>query len=126
VRTRYFVALIIVLIVGRVADILVHETDPDDEWGDIIIISTSPGRGATIEHIKLEALDEVTGLETTLRESIIQQAQARGAAPTEIGVRVYGAHRVDVVELGARREIGSFTRSSGGNWEWRPEFPRSR
>ena len=134
-RTRYFVALIIVLMVGRVADILVHETDPDDDLGDIIIIGTSPGEGVSYTVVKPKRLDDVADIGPALRERILAVARERAVESPSIGVLVWysapltsledgvdrSADRVDVVDLGSGRTIGTFVRPrSSRRWDWKP------
>ena len=134
-RTRYFVALIIVLMVGRVADILVHEADPDDDLGAIIIIGTSPWEGVSYTVVKPKRLDDVADMGPALRERILAVARERAVESLSIGVLVWysapltsledgvdrSADCVDVVDLGSGRTLGTFVRPrSSRQWDWQP------
>ena len=133
--TRYFVALIIVLMVGHVADILVHQRDSDDDTGDVIVFPF-PGNPGLAEGVAFEVtptpLSDVADISPTLRARVIAAAQEHGVEATSIGVifwysaplsyRADGpSYCVDVLELGSGKMIGTFARPrSSRQWDWQP------
>ena len=131
-RTRYLVALIIVLVAGHVVDTLVNPGDPEDDIGDIVIIGTSPRTVA-----RPTALNDLTDLDPCLRKRILAQGEARGIGPDFLGVVVRedwveraffngpdeSRRVVEVVDLRAGTLVGTFTSRPppfDRDWGWWP------